>query len=266
MNRDSHFDHLLETWLDDGAVAAPERFVWAALGEVEHTSQRGAWRTWLEGLTMRLQTAYIPLVLAGVVLALVGFYALVSRPPSVGPPPSPSAQLSRHVTDQFMIPLSLALPDGFEARETAHVVSIFDAASGDAQVDRMILGAAEDIAMLGNGGEERFPADVPGWLSRQPGITSAASEVTIAGRPAQQIDATISGDASRQLLRIGPPDPGAGALLVIPAGDQALRLFVIDAGEGRRLVLVINRAASQMEAWTARTRVVVDSLELDPST
>jgi hypothetical protein len=92
MNRDRDFDQTLRHWLDDGADQAPERFVWAALDDVERTAQRGAWLAPLEGLFMKLKNAAPYLgVAAAVVLAVAAYQVLLA--PNVGnqgPSPSPT--------------------------------------------------------------------------------------------------------------------------------------------------------------------------------
>lgn len=90
MNRERDFDQTLKLWLDDGADQAPERFIWAALDDVERTAQRGAWQASLEGLFMKLKTAAPYLgVAAAVLLAVAAYQVLVA--PNVGDPgPSPS--------------------------------------------------------------------------------------------------------------------------------------------------------------------------------
>lgn len=55
MNRTSDPDAILAAWLDEGAQRAPERFVWAALEQVERIPQPGGWRIALENLTMPLK-------------------------------------------------------------------------------------------------------------------------------------------------------------------------------------------------------------------
>ena len=91
MNHERDFDQTLRHWLDDGADQAPERFVWAALDQVERTAQRGAWRASLEGLLMNLKPAAPILgVAAAIVLAIAAYQLLVGA--NVGnPDPSPSS-------------------------------------------------------------------------------------------------------------------------------------------------------------------------------
>ena len=69
MNHDRNVDDIVAHWVDEGPDAAPERFVWAALDEVERTPQRGSWRIALENLPMFAKLA-VPIVGAAAVLVL----------------------------------------------------------------------------------------------------------------------------------------------------------------------------------------------------
>lgn len=70
MNVERDSDRMLRSWVSEGIDRAPDRFVWAALDEIETLSQRPAWRTRLAGLGIRIRPA-APLVGAAVVV-LVG--------------------------------------------------------------------------------------------------------------------------------------------------------------------------------------------------
>lgn len=88
MNRKQDFDHTLRQWLDEGADQAPERFVWAALEDVERTAQRGAWRASLEGILMKLKPATPFLGVAAAVLLAIAAYSLFGG--NVGGPTTPT--------------------------------------------------------------------------------------------------------------------------------------------------------------------------------
>ena len=89
MTRQPDFDHVVTEWLDDGAEQAPDRFVWAALDEVERAPQRAAWMAATEEFLMQYKRAAPVLgIAAAVVLAIVAFQILGS--PNVGDPdPTP---------------------------------------------------------------------------------------------------------------------------------------------------------------------------------
>jgi hypothetical protein len=77
-------DRRLRDWLADGANRAPERFVWAAIDDIEHVSQRPAWRSAASGWARRFRPVAAG---AGVAAALVVAVVVVLQfaPPSSGP-------------------------------------------------------------------------------------------------------------------------------------------------------------------------------------
>jgi len=77
-------DRRLRAWISDGADRAPERFVWAALAEIERQPQRPAWRLVLDGWALRLRPAAGILAAAAIVLVVLdaGLPLIV---PNVGP-------------------------------------------------------------------------------------------------------------------------------------------------------------------------------------
>lgn len=74
MIRQRDFDKTVTEWLEDGADRAPDRFVWAALEEVERAPQRDAWVASAEEFLMQFKRA-VPVmgIAAAVVLAIVAF-------------------------------------------------------------------------------------------------------------------------------------------------------------------------------------------------
>lgn len=88
MTRREDFDQQLRDWSDIGDDRLPSRYLEAALGQVETTSQRGA-RWWpLEGFLMKLKPAAPILGIAAVVLLAIAGYQFFSG--TVGGPTSPS--------------------------------------------------------------------------------------------------------------------------------------------------------------------------------
>lgn len=80
MNLERDTDRLLRTWVSEGIDRAPERFVWAALDEIEGLPQRTAWRTRLDGLGTRLRPAAALVGAAAVVLVAVSILARIVAP------------------------------------------------------------------------------------------------------------------------------------------------------------------------------------------
>ncbi|RPH36118.1 MAG: hypothetical protein EHM90_02725 [Chloroflexi bacterium] len=90
MNRSRDFDETLRDWLDDGADHAPERFIWAALDDVERSAQRGAWRVSLEERFVNMKPAVLVLVTTAAIIVAIATYQLVVGPNVGGPGPTPS--------------------------------------------------------------------------------------------------------------------------------------------------------------------------------
>ena len=77
-------DRQLRDWVSSGADRAPERFVWAALDEIQRVPQRQAWRSRLDGLLLRNRPA-AALLGAGATMLVAVAVALQLAGPSVGP-------------------------------------------------------------------------------------------------------------------------------------------------------------------------------------
>lgn len=92
MNREPDFDQTLKDWLDEGSDHAPERFIWAALDEVERSAQRGAWRVSLEERFVNIKPVAVVLVTAATIIAAIATYQFVAGPNVGDPGPSPTPQ------------------------------------------------------------------------------------------------------------------------------------------------------------------------------
>jgi hypothetical protein len=76
MNHERVSDRQLRAWAAEGVDRAPERFVWAALDEIERVPQRTAWRIRLDGLAIRLRPAT---GLVGAAVVVIVAIAILSR-------------------------------------------------------------------------------------------------------------------------------------------------------------------------------------------
>ncbi len=120
MNREVDFERTIRSWLDDGANRAPERFVWAALEDVERMPQRGAWWALLEGTLMKLKPAAPLLGVAAVVIVAIAMYQLFGG--NVGAPnePSPTPRTFTSADLPAIVFTEANAPEGFavDATET----------------------------------------------------------------------------------------------------------------------------------------------------
>ena len=80
MNVERETDRQLRAWASEGIDRAPERFVWAALDEIEQLPQRTAWRTRLDGLGLRLRPAAVLVGAAAVILIAVAILVRAVAP------------------------------------------------------------------------------------------------------------------------------------------------------------------------------------------
>ena len=80
MNVERDSDRQLRSWASEGVDRAPERFVWAALDEIENIPQRTAWRTRLDGLGIRLWPAAALVGAAALILVAIAVLARVVAP------------------------------------------------------------------------------------------------------------------------------------------------------------------------------------------
>ena len=87
---DRNVDDLIREWTDIGEEHLPDRYLQAALAEIETTPQSGAWPAPLEGLIMRIQRAAPYVAVAAAVLMAAVLYLALARPP-VGDDASPPA-------------------------------------------------------------------------------------------------------------------------------------------------------------------------------
>jgi hypothetical protein len=80
MNVERDTDRQLRAWASEGIDRAPERFVWAALDEIEQLRQRTPWRTRVDGLAIRLRPAAALVGAAAVILVAIAIIARVVAP------------------------------------------------------------------------------------------------------------------------------------------------------------------------------------------
>lgn len=120
MNRQTDFDQTLVDWIDEGADRAPERFVWAALEDVERTAQRGAWQASTEDFFMRLKSATPILGIAAVVVLAIIAYQLAASPDLGIGDPAPRTYSAEDMADIVMTPDNAPEAETVEVGASGH--------------------------------------------------------------------------------------------------------------------------------------------------
>lgn len=124
MTKQRDFEHLLREWTDVGDERLPDRYLRAALHQIESTRQRGAWSAPWEGLIMRLQPAASILAVATVVILAIGAYLAFSGN-NIGGPPTLTPEPSRTITAADLATIVLAdteAPEGMRHDDTVNGV------------------------------------------------------------------------------------------------------------------------------------------------
>ena len=106
MTRQRDFDDLLREWTDVGDERLPDRYLRAALHQIESTRQRGARPAPLEDLIMRLQPAASILAVAAVTILAIGAYIAFSGGNIGGPAPTPEPSRTISAADLATIVLA----------------------------------------------------------------------------------------------------------------------------------------------------------------
>ena len=152
MNRERDFDETLATWLDEGADTAPDRYVWAAIDEVERTPQRGSWLVFLEEFFMSLKPAAPILGVVAVAALAVATYQLVWAPnvggPTIVPRQFTADELPTIVLNDENAPAGFTVDD--ENRETGIVALTMPLRPGGeidttAFVDALSITGGDDV-------------------------------------------------------------------------------------------------------------------------
>lgn len=84
MNAERDSDRSLRNWISEGVDRAPERYVWAALDDIDTLEQRRPWRTTLEGLGRTLRPVLPVVGVAAIVFAAAAISLRIGPQGDVG--------------------------------------------------------------------------------------------------------------------------------------------------------------------------------------
>ena len=290
MNRERDVNDTVNRWLDEGADRAPERFVWAALEEVERTPQRGAWWVSLENLNMPVKFAAPVLGIAAVLALALAVGAFVLGGQNVGGPsdPSPSPEAS---SDAAPAASAEACSQTSISRPLAGTVEVewcFPRGGGEMAVVRFTMEAPRGWgeSWYAMGSSEWYAMGSSLWL-RPEGQGAIAFQLDDSRSVDEWVDdmtgtqeylvtdpepITLDGAAGYVLdLSLAPDASSADAPPVIGDSEQTLRLqtgsltrmWVVDRA-GETLAIATGAPEAEFEAWAGTVGEALQTIEWGP--
>ncbi|MGH2384243.1 MAG: hypothetical protein ACRDGV_06075 [Candidatus Limnocylindria bacterium] len=224
---------------------------------------------------MRIQPVVAGVALAAAALIGVIVYFAIKDETDVAQEGTTSpAQATTFTSEEFAVPVSVSLPDGwvaYESREAvvastpveesgiAERIVIFRTAGGAPEVD-VFTGEFED----GTPTAEPWPAEFAAWLSQHPNFEAVSQErATVGGSAATMFEARsmyepppdLAGGVLRIIL-IGAPHEGTDVSML--PGEMAWRFILFDDRD-----LAIAYGASADRFSEDRVETFIDGLILD---
>ncbi|HTI30386.1 MAG TPA: hypothetical protein VL687_08520 [Methylomirabilota bacterium] len=265
MNREPNVDEIVARWVDDGPEVAPERFVWAALEEVERMPQRGAWRIALENTPMFNKIALPVLGVAAVALVAILAYQQLGtdrgQAPSASPSPSGAATIDcgvraqtattvevvwcalRGASERLVVHFTMTAPSNWAAQTYN---------SGQA----LYLRPGGRAIAFGLGGSQTVDDWVSSFSNESAFEVSAPEPISLDGTDGFVFDVRLAagtnpGDAPPVLEDIELP-------WKLQEGSVA-RVWILD-GLAEPLAIVTGSSEADFEAWAGTVGAAVESL------
>jgi hypothetical protein len=275
MSREPNPDQIVTRWVDEGPEVAPERFVWAALDQVERTPQRGSWRVALETTPMFLKFGVPVLGAAAVVVLAIFAFGRFNTAPTGTPTDSPAAVASpgptphacdrdvvevptpgtldimwcaQRGTDWVVVPFTLEAPAAWADSVDAAGRLLYFSPRGDPAVV---------VALLG-------PDAAEGWITEMEtnpsfNVTDRGTVETADGGQATAID--VMGASAN----LGAPPPGAifsnseRPWYLIPG--HTARVWVLDGPGGEAVAIGTMTDDLDLPAWADSVSEIVQTLD-----
>ena len=278
MSRESNLDQIVTRWMDDGPDVAPERFVWAALEQVERTPQRGSWRVALENTPMFLKFGVPVLGAAAAIILGVFLYGSLNPAQSGSPSESPAAVASPDATatpDRTPDPCDrevaeVPAPGTLDVmwcvpRGTDRVILPFTIRAPEAWIDQVYTGGG--VLYFRPPGEPAIlvaltgPDTVDEWLTEL--SATAAFEVSdpvrveIAGGEAVVVDVRRSATANQTGA---PPLISSSDVPLQMQEGNAARVWILE-GQGEAVAFATTTSEAEFDEWADAVSESVQSLE-----
>lgn len=272
MNRAPNTDQIVTRWVDEGPEIAPERFVWAALDQVERTPQRGSWRVALENTPMILKFA-VP-VLGAAAVILLGIFALgrlnpapigspAESPAAVGSPDPTPNPCGRNLVEEPS-PGSLDVM-WCTPRGTDTVVLPFTMEAPSPIADQSYTGG--EVLYLRFEGQPTVmfaltgPDTVDEWVAQISDVAafevSEPESVEIAGGEATVLDVRLADGASPD--EAPPLIESSDIPLTMQEGDVA-RVWILE-GQGEAVAVATSTISGAFSGWAGDVGRALETLE-----
>lgn len=269
MNREPNVDEIVARWVDDGPEVAPERFVWAALEEVERMPQRGAWRVAMENAPMFMKIAAPVLGVAAVVLvAIIGYQLLgtdrgVGQGPSISPSPSGAATINCGVSAPTASTLEVVwcVPRGASERLVVHFTmrapTEWAAETYNSGQTLYLRPPSGRAIAFGLGGPQTVDDWVSSFTNESAFEVSEPEPISLDGADGYVFDVrlapgTNAGDAPPVLKDLELP-------WKLQEGSVA-RVWILDSSD-EALAIVTGSPEADFEAWAGTVSAAVDTLQ-----
>jgi len=273
MSREPNSDQLVSRWVDDGPEVAPERFVWAALDQVEQTPQRGRWRVALVNTPILLKIG-VPVLGAAAVIVLAIFAFGRLNPAPTGTPaesqaamatPTASVEACRHEVAEVSTPGTLDIM-WCVTRGTDRVIVPFTMEAPESWTDQVDIRG--ELLYLKPPGEPAVvvavsgPDDAQEWTAEIAGnplfhVTEPKTVATGAG------DATVLTVTAAPGDTDNPPTPifrSSYEALYLVAGKTA-RVWILDGPDGEAVAFGTTTDDRGFPAWADTVGQAVQTVE-----
>ena len=273
MSREPNTDQIVSRWVDDGPEVAPERFVWAALDQVEWTPQRGRWRVALVNTPLLLKVA-VPVLGAAAVIILAIFAFGGINPAPTGTPaesqaalatPTASADPCRREVAEVPTPGTLDVRWCVQRGADRVIVPFTMQAPGSWTDEVDIRGEllyfrprADPAVIVAVSG----PDDAQEWIAEIAGnpLFHVTEPETLATRAGVATVITITGARNEQ---DSPPSPifrSSYEAMYLVAGKTA-RVWILDGPAGEAVAFGTTTDDPEFPAWAEEVGQAVETVE-----
>jgi hypothetical protein len=298
VSTDRDVTRIVQSWLEEGVTALPDRVLDAVLDQVPATRQRRSWWPARRLLNMNTRLRIVAALAAVVVVALIAIN-FAPKATSVGGPPATASPTAKPAptpspialpfntlgtpyslnpgiyvgADPFPLSVTFTVPAGWEGNVGGPYAIYLDQQRGNGALSFTIFSDvyASPCHYKGLLAPPPGPAvdDLATALATLPGLTaSTPTVVTVAGYQGKQL--VLTAPASFTGCTLSPD--GAFRIWKLPLGAtndltpaEQDEIWILNIG-GQRLVIDSPRVPGETAQETAEVQAVLDSVRIAPTT